>query len=339
MKTTENNYQKIKLLKIMEILAETDEDHALKTSEICYRLHCLNISCDTRTLGKDMRFLISQGYDIQYRMQGHEKAYFTEESSFSVPEVKILMDAVQAASFITEKKTGELINKIASLAGRHRAEVLSSNLIHFNANKHRNESVYYTVANLEEAICRGKQVTFRYFYLDETGKRAYQKNGDLYTEEPMGLVFYEDNYYLICYHHYYKHPFAFRIDRMSDVDFTDQEISSEVRKLTRDTDFSALTEQAFKMYSGEPGTVRIRFINKLIGTIYDKFGENTPMERIDDDTLEALVKVQVSSMFFGWVSQFPGGMDINWPKSVIEKYRDHISKLNRICREEQEQYW
>ena len=92
----------------------------------------------------------------------------------------------------------------------------------------------------------------------------------------MGLVFYEDNYYLICYHHYYKHPFAFRIDRMSDVDFTDQEISSEVRKLTRDTDFSALTEQAFKMYSGEPGTVRIRFISRLIGTSMTNSGRILP---------------------------------------------------------------
>ena len=169
MKTTENNYQKIKLLKIMEILAETDEDHALKTSEICGRLRSKNITCDTRTLGKDMRFLVSQGYDIQCRMHGHEKAYFTEDSSFSIPEVKILMDAVQAASFITEKKTGELIKKLSALAGRYRAEVLNSNLIHFNTNKHRNESVYYTVANLEEAISRGKQVSFRYFYLNEFG--------------------------------------------------------------------------------------------------------------------------------------------------------------------------
>ena len=118
MKTNENNYQKIKLLKIMEILRETDEDHALKTSEICYRLHCMDITCDTRTLGKDMRFLVSQGYDIQYRMQGHEKAYYTEDSRFSVPEVKILMDAVQAASFITEKKTRELMAKIDPLPAR-----------------------------------------------------------------------------------------------------------------------------------------------------------------------------------------------------------------------------
>lgn len=259
MKTKENNYQKIKLLKIMEILRETDEDHALKTSEICYRLHCMDITCDTRTLGKDMRFLVSQGYDIQYRMQGHEKAYYTEDSRFSVPEVKILMDAVQAASFITEKKTRELMAKIAPLAGTHKADVLSSNLIHFNAHKHSNEAVYYTVANLEEALRKGKKVSFRCFDLDENGNRVFRKNGGQYTEEPMGLVFYEDNYFLICYHHYFGHPFAFRIDRMCDVDLTDQDISRKVQELSRETDFTAFTEKSFKMFGGEEKAVSIQF--------------------------------------------------------------------------------
>ena len=333
MKTNENNYQKIKLLKIMEILRETDEEHALRTSEICRRLRYMEITCDTRTLGKDMRFLVSQGYDIQYRMQGHEKAYYTEDSGFSVPEVKILMDAVQAASFITEKKTGELINKISSLAGIHKADVLSSNLIHFNAHKHSNEAVYYTVANLEEALRKGKKVTFHYFDLDENGSRVFRKNGERYTEEPMGLVFYEDNYYLICYHHYFGHPFAFRIDRMCDVDLSEQDISPKVQELSRETDFTAFTEKLFKMYGGEEKAVSIRFLNRLIGTVYDKFGEDTPMKRIDDDVVEALVKVEVSEMFFGWVSQFPGWMEITWPESVIREYKEHISKMNRICRE------
>ena len=332
MKTKENNYQKIKLLKIMEILRETDEDHALKTSEICYRLHCMDITCDTRTLGKDMRFLVSQGYDIQYRMQGHEKAYYTEDSRFSVPEVKILMDAVQAASFITEKKTRELMAKIAPLACSHKADVLSSNLIHFNAHKHSNEAVYYTVANLEEALRKGKKVSFRCFDLDENGNRVFRKNGGQYTEEPMGLVFYEDNYYLICYHHYFGHPFAFRIDRMCDVDLTDQDISRKVQELSRETDFTAFTEKSFKMFGGEEKAVSIQFLNRLIGTVYDKFGEDTPMKRIDDDVVEALVRVQVSEMFFGWVSQFPGWMEITWPESVIKEYNEHIAKLNRICR-------
>ena len=148
----------------------------------------------------------------------------------------------------------------------------------------------------------------------------------------MGLVFYEDNYYLICYHHYFGHPFAFRIDRMCDVDLTDQDISRKVQELSRETDFTAFTEKSFKMFGGEEKAVSIQFLNRLIGTVYDKFGEDTPMKRIDDDVVEALVRVQVSEMFFGWVSQSPGWMEITWPESVLKEYNEHIAKLNRICR-------
>lgn len=328
------SYQKIKLLRIIEILRETDEDHALKTSEICARLRSMNITCDTRTLGKDMRFLCSQGYDIQYRMDGHEKAYYTDDFSFSIAEVKILMDAVQAASFITEKKAKTLIIKISSLAGKYRGEILNSTLIHFNANRHHNESVYYTISNLEEAISLGRKVTFRYFYLDESGNRVFRKNGEFYVEEPMGLVFHEDNYYLICFQLHYGHPYALRIDRMCDVDLSEEDISPEVQKLILETDFADFTEQAFKMFYAESKAISIRFTNSLIGTVFDKFGEDTLMKRIDEDVVEALLKVRVSPVFFGWVSQFPGQMEITWPNSVIEQYKEHISKLNQICKEE-----
>lgn len=114
------------------------------------------------------------------------------------------------------------------------------------------------------------------------------------TEEPMGLVFHEDNYYLICYHTYYGHPYALRVDRMCDVDLADEDISPKVQKLVHETDFAAFTEQAFKMYYAETKAVSIRFTNDLIGTVFDKFGEDTPMKRIDEAVVEALLKVQVS---------------------------------------------
>ena len=124
------NFQKIKLLKLMEMLRqETDEEHPLRTSEICKRLNALNITCDRRTLGKDITLLNSQGFEIMSAMRGHEKAYYIEDRSFSVPELKILIDAVQATGFITEKKSAELINKIAYLGGSHRAEILKRNMV------------------------------------------------------------------------------------------------------------------------------------------------------------------------------------------------------------------
>lgn len=174
----EENYQKIKLLKIMEIFRqETDEEHPMTKAELSERLVAMNISCSPRSLIRDVKLLNEQGYEIMERLMGHEKGYFVCDRSFSVPELKILIDAVQAASFVTDKKTGELIDKIAALGGSHRAGILKGNIVKFNTRKHQNETVYYTVDFIEDAIQRNKKIIFRYFDLNENGQKVYRRDG------------------------------------------------------------------------------------------------------------------------------------------------------------------
>lgn len=325
------NHQKIKLLKIMELLnRETDEDHPLRTGEICARLLDMEITCDTRTLGKDMRFLQSQGYEIMCVMAGHEKAYYVEDRSFSIPELKILTDAVEAASFITEKKSGELKEKIAALGGEHRAEILRQSGIRFNTNKHTNESILYVVSTLEEALVNGKKVSFRYFHLDENGERIYRSRRDRYTAEPLSLVFHEDNYYLLCYSTYFDRVYPYRVDRMSDAEIVEEEISAKTKDVLRNLDAAAFTEQAFRMYGGTPKSVTIEFSEDLIGAVYDRFGEDTKMKRLDNGHITANIRVLLSPMFFGWFCQFGGQMKITWPDTVIKELKEYLLTVNTI---------
>ena len=196
----QENHQKIKLLKLMELLKqETDELHPFSTSEICSRLGAMGISCERRTLAKDIALLNEQGFEVMWCKVGKEKGYYIEDRSFSVPELKILIDAVQAANFITEKKSVELIDKISALGGSHRADILKNNLVCFNTCKHSNEMIYYSVGYLEEAIQQQNKVLFRYFDLDENGEKVYRRDGHRYVVEPVALVFYEDNYYVVVY--------------------------------------------------------------------------------------------------------------------------------------------
>lgn len=155
----QENWQKYKLLKLLELLRqETDEQHPLATSALCNRLAEMGISCERRTLTKDIAVLNDLGYEVMWNWVGKEKGYYIEDRSFSVPELKILIDAVQAASFITDKKTAELIDKIAELGGTHKADILKSNMVCFNTRKHSNESIYYNVGFLEDAIQQQKGV-------------------------------------------------------------------------------------------------------------------------------------------------------------------------------------
>ena len=323
----QGNCQKIKLLKLYELLQqETDEEHPMTTMTIVHRLGEAGISCDRRTLSKDMAILNEYGYELMWRKVSKEKGYYVEDRSFSVPELKILIDAVQAASFITDKKTAELVDKIANLGGSHRADILKDNMVCFNTRKHSNEAIYYNVNYLEDAIQQQKKVIYRYFDLNEYGEKVYRKDGHHYVAEPVALVFNEDNYYLVAYSAKHDGTANYRVDRMDAVEVLDEPISEKVLQL-RDS-ISSYTEQAFKMYGGQPMDITIQFNNKLIGVVYDKFGEGTRMVRLTEDSCVATVKVQVSPTFWGWIFQFGGQMRITSPESMIAEYKQHVAKLD-----------
>lgn len=322
------NCQKIKLLKIMEILRhETDEDHPLKTSAICRRLVEMNITCDPRTLHKDMKLLNEYGYEIMSLLIQHELAYYIEDRSFSVPELKILIDAVQAASFITENKTAELIDKIAALGGGNRAEVLKKNIVLFNTRKHRNESILYNVDALEEAIGDNKKVIFRYFDIDETGQRAFRREGHHYVVEPVAMVFSEDNYYLFTYSSRHKNTANYRVDRMVNIEIIEENISDEAQKLR--SEVAGYTGSVFRMYSGQTTDVTLQFDKKLIGSVYDKFGETLSVRKIDENTRAATVAAQISPTFWGWLFQFEGKMTIMFPQKLKEEYLQKLDTLRK----------
>ena len=322
----EEKNQKIKLMKIMEILRqETDEEHPMTKVELAARLVAMNVSCSPRSLIRDIKLLNEQGYEIMERLMGHEKGYFVCDRSFSVPELKILIDAVQAAGFVTEKKTGELVDKIAALGGSHRAAILKGNIVKFNTRKHTNETIYYTVGFIEDAIQQNKKIIFRYFDLDENGQKVYRRDGHHYVVEPVALVFNEDNYYLIVYSEKHDGTANYRVDRIDSVEIIDDPISDKARSLRRKV--ARYTEEAFKMFNGQPETITLRFTDKLIGPVLDKFGEVTKMTRVDDHTIEATVQVRIAPTFWGWLFQFGTDMDIMEPEALKEEYKNKAAEL------------
>ncbi|NLJ91260.1 MAG: WYL domain-containing protein [Clostridiales bacterium] len=321
------NNQKIKLLLLYDMLKqETDEQHPLTTRALCAKLGELGITCDRRTLSNDIKLLNEYNYEVMSVMIGHEKAYYIEDRSFSVPELKILIDAVQAATFITEKKTNELIDKLASLSSNKRAEVLKGNMVCFNTIKHSNEFIFYNVGFLNEAIQQNKKASFYYFYLDENGQKQYRKNKERYIVDPVALIYNDDKYYLMCYSTKYDGITNYRIDRMEQVAVEEEEVSTKA--IINTEKVSNYTEQVFKMYGGDLKDVVLQFDKKLIGVVYDKFGENTKMMVHNEETCITTVKIQVSPTFFGWLFQFGDRMKILSPESLIREYK---SRAREIC--------
>ena len=310
----ENN-QKIKLLRIMEFLrAESTEGKPVSTSQIISYLNSIHISCERRTLYKDMDMLIESGANIVKTELGRENAYYMNEVSFSLAEVKTLIDAVQATNFVPADKTADLVEKLLSYAGVRRSEIVRDNIIFYNNHKHSNQDIYENIEQIELAIRQKKQVSFYYFDLDEKRNRVYRKEKKRYITDPVALVFSEDNYYLVAYSQKYQNAVNYRVDRMDTVEVEEEPICEEALIKKRKTE--TYTEQVFKMYNGEAELVTMEFAPDKLGVIYDKFGENIEVRHADKGWLKIKVTVQISPTFWGWIYQLGDQIKIVSPKGV-----------------------
>lgn len=320
--------QRIRALKVYEILCqETDEDNPLGTTLLISKLKQNGIECDRKTLYKDIKALNDFGYEVMCTREQSNKYYVTSRK-FDIPELRILIDAVQAASFITPAKTKELIDKIASLGGSSRGKVLK-NTTAFNTVKQKNEGIYYNVASLDEGIIAKRQVSFAYFDYNDIGKRVYRKDGERYIVNPIALVFNDNNYYLVCYNDKYQNISNYRVDRMEDVRVEETKITKS--ECTEDFNLAEYRKQTFSMYAGELTKVEIAFDKSLTDVIYDKFGSDVHISCVADDWCKVSVKVVPSPVFFGWCCAFADKMKIISPSSVVQEYHSHLEKtLNNI---------
>ena len=323
------NPQKIKLLKLYKILRQhTDEDRPLSTNQLCAMLKAEGITCDRRTLAEDINILNASGFEVLRRRTRYAMLFYIVDRRFDLAEVKILIDAIQAASFITKQKTEALTDKVASLAGSYKVAALKGNMITFNTRKHANEAIYYTVDALETALQQKCKASFRYYDLNEHGERVFRKDGERYLVNPIDLVYYEDNYYLVTYHEVHEATGNYRVDRMADVQVEDEPAFEHAIALS--SELGTYTERIFKMFNGPQATVELQFDRKLIDAVHDKFGEMIEIVTCKRNQCSATVEVLVSPVFFGWCFQFGTSMKILSPDSVAAEMKEHAQKIARI---------
>ena len=105
-----------------------------------------------------------------------------------MPELKLLVDAVQSSKFITEKKSKELITKLEKLCCRKDAAMLSKYVFIVNRPKTENETVYYNVDYIHTAICENKEIKFHYAEWTVKKELKLKKDGTFYVVSPWALT-------------------------------------------------------------------------------------------------------------------------------------------------------
>jgi len=315
---------KIRLLKLWEILQrDTDEDHPIGTEALRAKLLAEGIDCHRSTLYDDIALLNENGYEVLCR-RGRSNQYYVVDRTFSTPEIHILLDAVQAANFITEKKTVELVDKLANLAGSQKADVLKHNIVQFNNTKNTNESIYYSVNEIVTAITERKKIIFLYFDYDVNHERVYRRSGHHYVVSPYATVFADGHYYLIVYDNRYKKMTHYRIDRMDKVEIIDDDAVMPPEDMK--FDIAAYKKQLFGMFSGETTNVTIEADKSLIDAVFDLFGDQVQMEDCGDK-IRFSADVQTSDLFFGWCCSFGNLLRVVAPTNIVENLRTYWSGL------------
>lgn len=200
---------------IMKMLYEkSDENHPLATNEIMDFLAQNGITVDRKTFREDMNFLIqSEDLDI-IRIKSSPNKYFWGERVFEIPELKLLIDAVSAARFISQDKSDDLIKKLIALAGKSQRHELIRNVHGTGKMKADNRRLYYIVDILNDAINQKKKIQFQYYEYDGQKQKVLRHGGEEYILSPYALYWNEDNYYLVGFSEKRQKVITFRVDRL-----------------------------------------------------------------------------------------------------------------------------
>ena len=319
--------QKAKLLYLQKILLErTDDDHGMTMPEIIDALAAYDIKADRKTLYQDFEELRDFGLDIIMEKRGKQTFYYVGERPYELAELKLLVDSVQAAKFISEKKSQALIKKLEGLVSREQAKELQRQVLITGRVKTMNESVYYNVDEIHTAIHRDRTIKFQYFQWNPDKDMVLRREGAWYEVSPWALLWDDEYYYLVAYDAEAGIIKHYRVDKMLRITITDTPRAGH--DVYGAQDLSAYSKSLFGMFGGDPVKVRIEAKNNMAGVLIDRFGKDIIISKTDDpEWFLTTVEVRVSRLFLGWIFALGEDVRIVGPADVVQMAREEAARL------------
>lgn len=326
---SKGNYQKLKLLYLMKIFSEdTDETHMLTLPQIIDKLSAYGVSAERKTLYQDFDLLRDFGFDIIGVQAQRNYYYHIGNRRFELPELKLLVDSVQSAKFITDKKSNALIRKLEGMVSKYEARQLQRQVIISGRIKAMNESIYYNVDKLHEAIGTDCQIKFKYFRWNINKEMVLRKDGAWYHVSPWGLMWDDENYYLVGYDTEDGKIKHYRVDKMWRISVVD--MKREGKEEFKAFNMPRYTKSLFGMYGGEEVTVTLEAKNGMVGILIDRFGKDIPIKPVDAEHFRTSVVVAVSTQFLGWIMALGEGVKIIGPDTVVDRMKEEIRLIQKM---------
>lgn len=321
---TKGEGQRVRILHVLQILWEqSDEGHPITASEFLEKLEERGICCERKTIYSDLKDLEQFGFDVIRTKKG---AYIGNRD-FELPELKLLADAVQSSKFITEKKSDELVRKLSLFLSREDRKQLKRQVVVKNRVKTMNESIYYNVDAINEAMQKDCQIRFLYWNWNVKKEMVLKHDGEPYIISPWILMWENEKYYMVGYDDQEKKMKHFRVDKMLQI-----EVLCEKRQgktVFQKIDLSSYGIENFGMFQGERETVTLCGDNELAGVLIDRFGKEIWIHQRENEQFVAVVDVMVSNQFFGWITGLGGKVRIEGPQWVVDAFAELLSRFDK----------
>ncbi|MBS4177743.1 WYL domain-containing protein [Bacillus sp. FJAT-49731] len=318
-----------RLLKLKQILfAETDEDHELSMREIMNKLNLAfgsSVTFDSRAIRRDLDVLEEEGFEIITNRGVYGKTLYSHQHRlFETYQLRLMVDALLSARFITEMEKKALIQKLKNLTSKHIAKTLPDPIM-LNQSANMDYSlIKINIDRAHDAISSNRVLAYQYGKYNLEKEFVFNRDGSIYKVEPYALIWQNDFYYLIGkflltgeFRHY-------RLDRMRHVKVTDEKFRKE------DLDITKYVDQTFHMFAGEEHWIKIRFQHDLLNVMLDRFGLDADIKKLDGEHLLLTTKAKLSPGLVSWILRWGHKAKVLSPEWLTKEVKKEIKLMQAL---------
>ena len=322
----ESANKKLMILYILDVLRNySDESNKLKQADIIKIIkRDYGMDCERKAIARNIALLIEDGQDIATPDETHD-GYYLREREFEQSELRLLIDSVLTSRYIPTKHAGELIDKIKALGTLAFRKKMLHVKVFNEMPRTRNNTLFYNIDIIDEAIETEKKVMFTYNKFSED-KVLKPKSDEKRTVNPYQIAVQNGRYYLIGNMDKYDDLINFRLDLITGIEILPNEKAKPMTSLPGHEsgfDLPKYMGGSIYMFSGERVRAKILIPKWLVGDIIDWFGdgEDVKFKSIDDEMLEVRVYAVTNGIRF-WALQYGPYAEVLEPKEL----RDAIAK-------------
>lgn len=313
-----------RLLEVRRFFERHTDDNHPKTLEDL--LEYLSTIGDTSKLAKksvkdDIQALTDSGFEVQDELEknGLAKKYWHSARLFEIHELRMMVDAIVAAKFISEDVTERIVEKLQKLTSIPEAETLQSII---KTPKKKHGQIPYHIDRIQRAIQEQKAISFQ--YTDVVGfdatKRTFplRRDGERYVVNPIDLHWNHEQYYLIGIDESIGEIRNYRVDRIVNSEIVEDDTPRMKHHLPDD-----YFQKSFNMYNGLDEEIVLAVDERVLPVIFDKLGEDVSITQ-DGDRFLIRFDAAVSDGFVYWLLSLGTQVEVVEPVTLRDHMRETI---------------